>query len=112
MKPSSAKAKGRKLQQEVRDALLETFQSELEKDDIKSAIMGESGEDIKLSPAARKLIPYSIEAKCKEKISVWAAMKQAEENADGHTPIMVFRRNHSKTYVMMDFEHFLKLIKK
>ena len=80
MKSRSAKAKGRRLQQKVRDLLLERFSPELEPDDIRSAIMGESGEDLKLSPAARKLIPYSFECKNQEKLSIWDALKQAEEN--------------------------------
>ena len=41
MKSRSAKAKGRRLQQQVRDLLLERFSPELEPDDIRSAIMGE-----------------------------------------------------------------------
>jgi hypothetical protein len=48
-----AKQKGRLGQQEIRDRLLETF-PEFEPDDIKSTVMGDSGEDIQLSPAARK----------------------------------------------------------
>ena len=58
----NAKAKGRLGQQEVRDKLLETF-PDLEPDDIKSTVMGDSGEDIQLSPAARKIIPLTIEVK-------------------------------------------------
>ena len=56
MKASSSKAKGRRLQDFVREKLRSIFTS-LEDDDIKSAIMGESGEDIKLSPAAKKRVP-------------------------------------------------------
>ena len=58
----NAKAKGRLGQQEVRDKLLKTF-PDLEPDDIKSTVMGDSGEDIQLSPAARKIIPLTIEVK-------------------------------------------------
>ena len=58
----NAKAKGRLGQQEVRDKLLETF-PDLEPDDIKSTVMGDSGEDIQLSPAARRIIPLTIEVK-------------------------------------------------
>ena len=79
MKSRSAKNKGKRLQNSVRDILLETFQ-QLEPDDIRSAIMGESGEDIKLSPAARKLIPYSFECKNQEKLNIWDSLIQAEEN--------------------------------
>ena len=49
MKSRSAKNKGKRLQNKVRDLLLETF-NQLEPDDVRSAIMGEQGEDIKLSP--------------------------------------------------------------
>ena len=111
MKSRSAKAKGRRLQQKVRDLLLETFSEELEPDDIRSAIMGESGEDIKLSPAARKLIPYSIECKNQEKLNIWEALSQAEENSGVSTPVLIFKRNRSKTYAVLPIEEFINLIK-
>ena len=60
MKTRSAKSKGRRLQNQVKELLLEAF-TELEPDDIRTAIMGETGEDIKLSPAARREIPFSFE---------------------------------------------------
>ena len=49
----SRKAKGRRLQNWVRDTLLEIFTS-LDSNDISCAIMGETGEDIKLSNPAKK----------------------------------------------------------
>jgi len=107
---SSRKAKGRNLQNKVRETLLEAF-SQLEEDDIKTAVMGESGEDIKLSPAARKLIPYSIECKCQEKINVWASLEQAESNAEKGTPLLIFKRNRSKTYAVIEFDKMIELIK-
>ncbi len=55
MKPSSAKAKGRKFQQDIRDMMLDLAPS-LEKDDIRSTSMGAGGEDLQLSPAARKIL--------------------------------------------------------
>ena len=66
MKTRSAKSKGRRLQNKVKEILLEAF-TELEPDDIRTAIMGETGEDIKLSPAARREIPFSFECKTKKK---------------------------------------------
>ena len=59
----SSKAKGRRLQNYVRDLLRSIFKKKLDEDDIKSQTMGMTGEDIVLSPAARKLIPYSIECR-------------------------------------------------
>ena len=41
--PRSRKSKGAKFQNEVRDLLLEKFSDKLEPDDIKTAVMGESG---------------------------------------------------------------------
>ena len=62
MKPRSAKNKGKRLQNKVRDLILEKFNT-LEEDDVRSITMGDSGEDILLSPAARKLFPFSVECK-------------------------------------------------
>ena len=111
MKSRSAKNKGKRLQNEVRDILLEEFKDHLEADDIKSAVMGDSGEDIQLSPAARKLIPYAIECKNQEKLNIWSALEQAEINAKEATPVVVFKRNRSKTFAVIELTAFIKLIK-
>ena len=112
MKTSSAKAKGRRLQDAIRDSLRQRFvKYGLEDDDIKSAIMGDSGADHKLSPAARKLFPYTTECKNQEKFNVWSSMEQAENNTrEGTTPVVFFKRNRSKTYAVVDAEHLLDLI--
>ena len=110
MKTSSGKAKGRRLQNKVRDVLLEHFSEELEPDDIRTAIMGETGEDIKLSPAARRLIPYSFECKNQEKLNIWSSLEQADENSGDYPPVLIFKRNRSKTYVTVELEEFMKLI--
>ena len=109
MKTRSAKNKGKRLQNKVRDILLETFDT-LEPDDIRSAVMGDSGEDTQLSPAARKLIPYSIECKNQEKLNIWSALEQAEDNSKDSTPVLIFKRNRSKTYAVLEIEEFIKLI--
>jgi len=107
---SAAKAKGRRLQDHVRDSF-RSLHTELEEDDIKCAIMGESGSDIKLSPAARKLIPFDIECKNQEKMNVWASIKQCESNCkEGRIPLLVFKRNHTKTYACLEFETLLQLL--
>ena len=117
MSAKSSKAKGRRLQNFVRDALRYVFIDKLtklpklEEDDIKSQTMGMCGEDIVLSPAAKKLIPYSFECKNVEKLNIWSALEQAETNCDGRTPIVVFKRNRSKTFVAIEFSEWLKTIK-
>ena len=65
MRTKSKKAKGRRLQNWVRDELLKLF-PKLTDNDIVCAIMGERGVDVKLSNKARKLIPFSIECKNQE----------------------------------------------
>ena len=80
MRISSSKAKGRRLQNYVRDRLHEIFIKswkklpKLEEDDIKSQTMGMTGEDIVMSPAAKKIIPYSFECKNVEKLNIWNAL--------------------------------------
>jgi hypothetical protein len=49
---ASAKSKGRKLQQTVRDAVLAQY-PDLTEDDVRSCPMGSNGEDIQLSTAAK-----------------------------------------------------------
>jgi len=109
MKPSSAKAKGRALQNWVRDQLLKTFYT-LEPDDIKAAVMGESGADIKLSPAARKEIPYKFEAKNQERVNVWAAYEQAQGHEGSGEAVVVIKKNHHSPLAIVDAEHFFKII--
>ena len=109
MKTSSKKGKGRRLQNYVRNTLLEAFKS-LEEDDVKAAIMGESGEDIKLSPAAKRKIRYSFECKNVERLNIWQAIEQAETNCEDRTPVVVIKRNRTNPYVVLDLNKFIKLI--
>ena len=109
MKPSSAKGKGRRLQNYLRDKLYDYFPS-LRQGDIKTAVMGESGEDIILSPAARDLIPFSFECKNQERLNIWDSLSQSEENCEENIPAVVFKRNRSKTYIAFELDEFLKII--
>jgi hypothetical protein len=109
MKPRSAKNKGKRLQNKIRDIILEKFDS-LEPDDVRSITMGDSGEDILLSPAARRMFPFSVECKNQEKLNIWSALEQAEENSGNHTPLVIFKRNRSKTYAVLEFDKLLKLL--
>lgn len=109
MKTSSAKAKGRRLQQEVRDVLLQV--SKLHDDDIRSTPMGCSGEDIMLSPAARAIFPWSIECKNVEKLSIWSAIEQARYNSKTNTPVVIFTKNHEDAQIAVPFNYFMELYK-
>lgn len=110
MKTSSAKSKGRLLQQYVRDLILGKF-PELEPDDVKSTGMGQTGEDIQLSPAARKLFPYSVECKSRGSIAVYAWYQQAKHNTPkGTSPLLVIKQDRCKPLVVIDAEEFMRFL--
>ena len=110
MRTKSVKAKGRRLQNMLRDALRSAF-PKLHDDDIKSQTMGMPGIDIVLSPKARKFIPYSFECKNKERMDLWKSLQQAEDNAGEGIPVLVLKRNKSKTYAVIEINQFIGLIK-
>lgn len=110
MKPSSAKAKGRALQQWVRDYIIKIFPS-LTLDDVRSTSSGANGEDVLLSPNARKKFPYSIECKSRNTISVYSMYEQAVANSDKYEPLLVIKANRKKPLVVIDAEYFFTLIK-
>ena len=107
MKTSSAKAKGRRLQQWMRNLLIEKLN--VHPEDIESRSMGASGEDLIMARAARHKFPYSIECKNQEKVNIWDAYNQAQENARPYEPIVVLKRNKSKPLVLVDAEYFVRL---
>ena len=111
MKPSSAKNKGRILQKWVRDLILESW-DDLEEDDVRSTSMGAGGEDVQLSPAARRHFPFSVECKNVEKLNVWNAYEQAEANSGKHEPLLVMKKNRKKPLVVLDAEAFMDLLRK
>ena len=110
MKTSSAKAKGRRLQQWVRDLLIEKL--DIHPEDIESRSMGAGGEDLIMARAARQRFPYSIECKNQESINVWKSYEQAQENSKDYEPVVVLKRNNTKPLVLVDAEYFVKLHEK
>jgi hypothetical protein len=79
--------------------------------------MGETGADIKLSPTAFELIPFSIECKNKETgfSAVYQAFEQAQANSNKDIePVVFIKQNSKKPLVVLDAEQFFcacKLIK-
>ena len=109
MKAKSAKAKGRKLQNLVTEKLRDAFPS-LEKDDIKPQIMGVSGEDIVMSPLAKKTIKMSFECKNQERLNLWDSLEQAESNCEDRCPTLVFTRNRKPVYAAIPFKQLIELM--
>jgi len=111
MKTSSAKGKGRRLQQWVRDQVLETFPS-LTIDDVRSTSMGAGGMDVQLSQEAKKLFPFAVECKNSERINVWNAWEQSESNSGGLNPMLIIKRNRCAPLAVVDAEWFLENVSK
>ena len=141
MKTSSCKAKGRNLQNLIAKELLEGYYSHkfivrdsmfnergqllpeykikdnfykathLVADDIKPAIMGESGVDIKFSPSAKKIIPWDVECKNQENWSIPSWWKQTIANTkEGRKPLLVIKKNHQEPLVVMRWSDFKELL--
>jgi hypothetical protein len=110
MRVSSMKAKARRLQNGVVEALKEAWG--MTEDDVKPALMGEKGKDILLlSERARNVFPFSTECKNTERLQIWDALKQAESNRGDLIPLLVFTRNRHKTYAILEFSVLIGLLK-
>jgi hypothetical protein len=107
MKVQSAKSKGRRLQQWMRDKLIEML--DVHPEDIESRSMGAGGEDLIMARAARKLFPHSIECKNVEKLNVWNAYEQAQANSGDYEPVLVMKKNGKKPLVVVDAEYYIQL---
>ena len=110
MRTQSKKAKGRRLQQWVRDLLIEKL--EVHPEDIESRSMGAGGEDLIMSRSAREKFPYSIECKNQESLNIWKSYEQAQQNSGNYAPIVVIKRNNVNPLVLVDADYFVELHKK
>ena len=109
MKTQSAKAKGRRLQQKFRDMLIEKL--DIHPEDIESRSMGAGGEDLIMSRAAREKFPFSIECKNQERMNIWQAWDQANNNKGLYEPLVVIKKNGVRPLVVLDAENFLEYVK-
>lgn len=109
MRTSSAKAKGRRLQQIVRDKILEAF-PDLSEDDVRSTGMGQQGADVQLSKAAKDVFPYQIECKSLARVAVYNHYEQAKSHGSLE-PLVVVKQNRCNPLVIIDLDHFMELIK-
>ena len=113
MKTKSAKAKGRKLQDWVKEKLVEYIGDlgENLEENITTAVMGASGADVKFSPQTQHLFPFSIECKNQEKLNVYDAYDQACANSGDHEPILFMKKNRTKALAVVDAEWFIKNVR-
>ena len=109
VKTQSAKSKGRRLQQWVRNILIEKL--DVHPEDVESRSMGSGGEDLIMARAARSKFPYSIECKNQESVNIWNSYAQAKGIAGEYEPLVVLKRNNTKPLVLLDAEYFIALHK-
>ena len=109
--PASRKAKGRRLQQAVRQDLIDHLG--IDPGDILSTAMGQSGCDLYLSPAARERFPFGVECKAQERIALPEWWRQCTRNAEaeGLVPLLVFKRNREEPLAVLRWEDLLALLR-
>ena len=110
MRTQSRKAKGRRLQQKFMQLLIEKL--DIDPEDIESRSMGAGGEDLIMSKAARNKFPYSVECKNQERLNIWQAWDQANNNKGIYDPLVVIKKNGVGPLVVVDAENFLEYVKK
>lgn len=109
---ASAKDKGRRLQQMVCQRASELTGLPWGKDEpIESRPMGQSGVDVRLDTEARKLFPFSVEAKWQEQWSVPEWIKQAQANEMKNTDwLLVVKRSQSPPVCIINMDVFFDLL--
>lgn len=107
MKTKSAKAKGRRLQDKVKDDLVKHLEIANPKE-VKKAIMGEKGPDV---------VYKTLIAECTntEYLRIWEKLAQLDhhlENSDQKNPlgILIFKKNKSEIYATIKWSDFLHML--
>lgn len=109
MQTQSRKAKGRRLQNWVVDKLKAYFN--YADGDIRSAIMGETGSDIKLTPEALQTFNFDIECKNQEGFNnVYKAFEQSRLRTYNSTKeaLLILKMNNRKPLAVLDANLFFK----
>tara|TARA_R110000803_G_scaffold192541_1_gene255400 strand:- start:397 stop:738 length:342 start_codon:yes stop_codon:yes gene_type:complete len=111
MKNKSRQAKGRYLQNIVKDKIVKLFN--LHPGDIRTSNTGENGEDVKLlSLTAKRAFSYSIECKNSEQlIGLYKYFRQAKKH-NHREPLLVIKKNRQPALAIITLDHFFELIEK
>jgi hypothetical protein len=112
---ASRKAKGRRLQQRIREDLRLLGKAYgLTVDDIESRQMGGSGVDIILSQAGKKIFPFDVEAKNQESLNTWSEFWKhyAKYDKTSQLKMLVQCKNRGEPVVMVRWKDFLRLYKR
>lgn len=110
---SSAKAKGRSLQQWACQQISDLLGIPWGKDGlIASREASQTGTDVRLVGEAKKKFPFSVECKWQETWSVLPWIKQAQENqTEGADWLLILKKNRINPVVVMDAARFFELLR-
>jgi hypothetical protein len=78
--------------------------------DARITIGVESGEDLKLSPLAKSLFPYSVECKYREVFKTLYGFYDQAAKGDGE-PLLVVKMNNKPAMAIITLDKFFELIK-
>lgn len=108
---AARKAKGRRLQQWTAAQISKILGIPWGKDElIRSREGAQSGTDVVLVGIAKELMPYSIECKSCENISLPAWIQQTKANQEeGCEFLLITKRSREKPLAILDAEHFFDL---
>jgi hypothetical protein len=111
---SSAKAKGRSLQQWTCKKISELLGIPWGKDElIASREASQTGTDVRLVGEAKERFPFSVECKWQESWSVPSWIRQAKSNqAKGTDWLLICKRSRENPVAIVDAERFFELLKK
>lgn len=116
IKVSSAKGKGRALQQEVCRRISNItgipFNNQDDSCDIHSREMGQAGVDVILRGEAKKKFPFSIECKSVEQISFRDFINQAKANSkEGDWLLVIKTKSIPEIVVCLSWDKFEQIFK-
>jgi len=113
--PHSAKAKGRRFQQDTLAEIKRIFGRRIKDDHIWSAPMGTDGEDLPMVSEAREaLVGYSFECKAwgeATRSKIYSAIRQAILNANGNKYVIVFKQDREEAHVVIKRVEFLYMLR-
>ncbi len=113
IKRSSAKSKGRSLQQWACQKISDLLGIPWGKDEmIASREASQSGTDVRLVGEAKERFRFSVECKNQQTWSVPAWIKQAKENQkEGTSWLLLMKKNHHEPVIVIDAERFFELLR-
>lgn len=105
---SSAKAKGRRLQDWIKQKLCDTLS--IPTTEVRTAIMGESGADVTIHSTHSQKFLYKIECKNQEGMkNLYRAFQQTVSHKGTGEPLLFIKSNHERVLAVVDAEYFIRL---